>query len=155
FFFQAEDGIRDFHVTGVQTCALPILAAQREPIEALRRRVTRGERAARLTGARDELDNRLADRAELQRDVEGAHEELERWQAQLEVLRKESEALEAQRPDWRAAEQRAQQLEGFEERVAGLAEKLDRRAELERDVASSKDRLAAVEHDHAETIGSA
>src|SRR5690606_19564650 len=23
-FFQAEDGIRDFHVTGVQTCALPI-----------------------------------------------------------------------------------------------------------------------------------
>src|SRR5690606_40611871 len=26
FFFQAEDGIRDFHVTGVQTCALPILS---------------------------------------------------------------------------------------------------------------------------------
>src|SRR5690625_8011946 len=25
FFFQAEDGIRDGHVTGVQTCALPIL----------------------------------------------------------------------------------------------------------------------------------
>src|SRR5690606_31453510 len=24
FFFQAGDGIRDFHVTGVQTCALPI-----------------------------------------------------------------------------------------------------------------------------------
>src|SRR5690606_41131631 len=24
FFFQADDGIRDFHVTGVQTCALPI-----------------------------------------------------------------------------------------------------------------------------------
>src|SRR5215510_2311384 len=26
FFFQAEDGIRDGHVTGVQTCALPISA---------------------------------------------------------------------------------------------------------------------------------
>src|SRR5699024_2462833 len=26
FFFQAEDGIRDRNVTGVQTCALPILA---------------------------------------------------------------------------------------------------------------------------------
>src|SRR3989440_5532165 len=25
FFFQAEDGIRDLIVTGVQTCALPIL----------------------------------------------------------------------------------------------------------------------------------
>src|SRR5260370_35362068 len=27
FFFQAEDGIRDSSVTGVQTCALPIWAA--------------------------------------------------------------------------------------------------------------------------------
>src|SRR5437660_2046816 len=30
FFFQAEDGIRDGHVTGVQTCALPI-SRQQEP----------------------------------------------------------------------------------------------------------------------------
>src|SRR5690554_7568720 len=29
FFFQAEDGIRDADVTGVQTCALPISAAAR------------------------------------------------------------------------------------------------------------------------------
>src|SRR5690606_40409196 len=28
FFFQAEDGIRDFHVTGVQTCALPICSSR-------------------------------------------------------------------------------------------------------------------------------
>src|SRR5690625_5305822 len=28
FFFQAEDGIRDGHVTGVQTCALPISAKE-------------------------------------------------------------------------------------------------------------------------------
>src|SRR5256886_3577085 len=28
FFFQAEDGIRDLTVTGVQTCALPIAPAQ-------------------------------------------------------------------------------------------------------------------------------
>src|SRR5215471_19949980 len=27
FFFQAEDGIRDLYVTGVQTCALPIYGA--------------------------------------------------------------------------------------------------------------------------------
>src|SRR2546430_11672437 len=32
FFFQAEDGIRDLTVTGVQTCALPILPKRhREP----------------------------------------------------------------------------------------------------------------------------
>src|SRR5260370_29431006 len=29
FFFQAEDGIRDSSVTGVQTCALPISASSR------------------------------------------------------------------------------------------------------------------------------
>src|SRR5215475_15083730 len=38
FFFQAEDGIRGFHVTGVQTCALPIFVARGEtgvpPMEA-------------------------------------------------------------------------------------------------------------------------
>src|SRR5690625_7581976 len=31
FFFQAEDGIRDGHVTGVQTCALPILTSVNGP----------------------------------------------------------------------------------------------------------------------------
>src|SRR5690606_40598074 len=36
FFFQAEDGIRDFHVTGVQTCALPILLASRCLVRKLR-----------------------------------------------------------------------------------------------------------------------
>src|SRR5690606_40612952 len=30
--FQAEDGIRDFHVTGVQTCALPILLHMAIPL---------------------------------------------------------------------------------------------------------------------------
>src|SRR5690606_40246154 len=33
FFFQAEDGIRDFHVTGVQTCALPIYFPLVDPTE--------------------------------------------------------------------------------------------------------------------------
>src|SRR5205809_5394573 len=31
FFFQAEDGIRDVAVTGVQTCALPISAPPAHP----------------------------------------------------------------------------------------------------------------------------
>src|SRR3712207_8714895 len=31
FFFQAEDGIRDIGVTGVQTCALPICVASIVP----------------------------------------------------------------------------------------------------------------------------
>src|SRR5438874_5861051 len=35
FFFQAEDGIRDLYVTGVQTCALPIFAL-RQPADVRR-----------------------------------------------------------------------------------------------------------------------
>src|SRR5690606_40028750 len=32
FFFQEEDGILDFHVTGVQTCALPIWVLKTKPL---------------------------------------------------------------------------------------------------------------------------
>src|SRR5690606_39444775 len=34
-FFQAEDGIRDFHVTGVQTCALPIFGSLKKILNIL------------------------------------------------------------------------------------------------------------------------
>src|SRR2546422_6089528 len=49
FFFQAEDGIRDVAVTGVQTCALPIwrrgerLLSRRDPLA----RQGRGDQARR------------------------------------------------------------------------------------------------------------
>src|SRR5689334_24817353 len=49
FFFQAEDGIRDGTVTGVQTCALPILLRlQRGPVddEPVERRLERLEAVA-------------------------------------------------------------------------------------------------------------
>src|SRR5688572_31525211 len=56
FFFQAEDGIRDLTVTGVQTCALPIwlctrhahgnrLIAQPSPIQDIARRHAKAEPA--------------------------------------------------------------------------------------------------------------
>src|SRR5437870_12685554 len=65
FFFQAEDGIRDGHVTGVQTCALPIsrahlpslLRAQgvsgegRGGVRPLPRRVRHPRRAVRVADA--------------------------------------------------------------------------------------------------------
>src|SRR5687768_16081576 len=38
FFFQAEDGIRDVAVTGVQTCALPILIRDPRPLRPLGKR---------------------------------------------------------------------------------------------------------------------
>src|SRR6266511_1405969 len=71
FFFQAEDGIRDFHVTGVQTCALPILR-RRPPrgsasivvgdllVNPDTREVKRGEREIELTNREFELLEYLA-----------------------------------------------------------------------------------------------
>src|SRR5690625_1374696 len=41
FFFQAEDGIRDGHVTGVQTCALPISLTRRLILQKARRHPSR------------------------------------------------------------------------------------------------------------------
>src|SRR5256885_14153318 len=49
FFFQAEDGIRDYKVTGVQTCALPILpgaAPRGRAPDRARARIGRGESRA-------------------------------------------------------------------------------------------------------------
>src|SRR5699024_3678774 len=40
--FQAEDGIRDRNVTGVQTCALPILKTGRSPVGLVHGHVDRG-----------------------------------------------------------------------------------------------------------------
>src|SRR5690349_24179758 len=56
FFFQAEDGIRDLYVTGVQTCALPICPARRDR-DGLRpgraaEHVRRDAAARRLEGGR-------------------------------------------------------------------------------------------------------
>src|SRR5689334_1097119 len=47
FFFQAEDGIRDGTVTGVQTCALPIFAHRPDRTQRARRRAGRAVRPAR------------------------------------------------------------------------------------------------------------
>src|SRR2546430_7158629 len=48
FFFQAEDGIRDLTVTGVQTCALPI-----SEIEAVTERVRSALKEQGLIGAQE------------------------------------------------------------------------------------------------------
>src|SRR5688500_19671287 len=55
FFFQAEDGIRDYKVTGVQTCALPIFnRLRREDVPAV---AAMGRGVIRLPD--DKLENYL------------------------------------------------------------------------------------------------
>src|SRR5436189_5314144 len=65
FFFQAEDGIRDTSVTGVQTCALPIFARP----ERLRQEHDDAQRRALAAAARAEQRQHLAalDRSEERR----------------------------------------------------------------------------------------
>src|SRR2546421_7444610 len=61
FFFQAEDGIRDLIVTGVQTCALPIWAREAGAHRGWPERGARGviatgpARPARTVGGRSEV----------------------------------------------------------------------------------------------------
>src|SRR5256885_12686898 len=52
FFFQAEDGIRDYKVTGVQTCALPICKPQVAYKETLTRPAEGEMKYAKQTGGR-------------------------------------------------------------------------------------------------------
>src|SRR5256885_10711553 len=67
FFFQAEDGIRDYKVTGVQTCALPIFmtsrkAARRDALFVLYQWDVTGEPLASLhEGELDAYAQELAD----------------------------------------------------------------------------------------------
>src|SRR5437879_11701221 len=63
FFFQAEDGIRDTSVTGVQTCALPISSADnRHPRLARHRGELAGGRLIRLPPIRPGLKIRSEER---------------------------------------------------------------------------------------------
>src|SRR5438876_9111802 len=57
FFFQAEDGIRDGRVTGVQTCALPIFAWTEDPADDLARDLAarKGKALAAVDGAARKL----------------------------------------------------------------------------------------------------
>src|SRR3712207_1144309 len=79
FFFQAEDGIRDIGVTGVQTCALPICGAEHD-VEHLRQVDLQGRRALVVPRAargrqgrhRLEVEGRLR-RAAARRDLALGH----------------------------------------------------------------------------------
>src|SRR5256885_10116778 len=78
FFFQAEDGIRDYKVTGVQTCALPIWTD------------CRARRGRRPESGRDQPRDR--------RPLVGAVEEQGHVKQQLVDARSEEHTSELQAP---------------------------------------------------------
>src|SRR2546422_4008440 len=63
FFFQAEDGIRDVAVTGVQTCALPISSL--DQIGVLGRSVHDAARVLSVISGRDPKDSTCEERDSL------------------------------------------------------------------------------------------
>src|SRR6267154_4584804 len=72
FFFQAEDGIRDGRVTGVQTCALPIFRAAIGPSRPIVFRFSQWKQQdfrARLANTPQELEEILGPVAEAGVDV--------------------------------------------------------------------------------------
>src|SRR5690349_23881514 len=59
FFFQAEDGIRDLYVTGVQTCALPISGREKQFTGLLPPGLRMDVSESELRGKDDGVTNRL------------------------------------------------------------------------------------------------
>src|SRR5256885_5762056 len=72
FFFQAEDGIRDYKVTGVQTCALPIFRPNVETHPRFRIVVVpRSEPAVRQPSAGDDAPIAFEDLVTFGRKIPG------------------------------------------------------------------------------------
>src|SRR5256885_5707005 len=68
FFFQAEDGIRDYKVTGVQTCALPILIQQSLWVKDASEAAETAERFVSLSLAQRDADGQSIRLHDLQLD---------------------------------------------------------------------------------------
>src|SRR6266446_7241570 len=95
FFFQAEDGIRDYKVTGVQTCALPIS-------DKLRAEIATAEKTA--SAGRDSVNRQLSDLEEKTKTLQTQLEELKNERVQLaqnidEDVRERYERLFASKGD--------------------------------------------------------
>src|SRR5258706_8049442 len=103
FFFQAEDGIRDWSVTGVQTCALPIYHRSVSPQSRPRRALQEfngerrsGDRISPATGERASISRqRLVARGCQHRHLSAAPLQefdgllrLHRWPAPLRLSRR-------------------------------------------------------------------
>src|SRR5690606_40432634 len=104
FFFQAEDGIRDFHVTGVQTCALPISLQELHSEGAmptageLRNETLRELRAARKDMASARFLLALRDQPrEVQRDEIGRASCRERARAGVVAAARAEEGIDSAR----------------------------------------------------------
>src|SRR5690349_23086795 len=73
FFFQAEDGIRDLYVTGVQTCALPIFQVYGSDTVPAGKTMVELHSNFAVQGARDEVNGVLPSIHALHETMEITH----------------------------------------------------------------------------------
>src|SRR5688500_19539387 len=78
FFFQAEDGIRDYKVTGVQTCALPISIFAGSPRWMTRSITT--TTSARMPSTKNRSEERRVGKESRSRGGPGTQEEKKKCQ---------------------------------------------------------------------------
>src|SRR5699024_11634199 len=84
FFFQAEDGIRDRNVTGVQTCALPILEKE---LQRLAKDIEKAEK--NIAGLKGKLSNENFVSRAPENVVNAEREKLQKAESLLQQLRSE------------------------------------------------------------------
>src|SRR5258706_5421253 len=146
FFYQAEDGIRDWSVTGVQTCALPISLATNQ--------------RSRLTHQPPVLDLHRQRRAGDDREEREKRAERERGEARYSLADGAAEREHAAEAHERAADQvvdqvlgvaKALQAEGFRRERPG--ERAREHPEHRRDAESHHAALVAPEHEKLEKVG--
>src|SRR5437764_11284356 len=122
FFFQAEDGIRDTSVTGVQTCALPIFHDAQHTVEGERHEAV--SVLTRLANHRTTLVNLEKRRTELGGRLQKTSAEKEQLEARAQELARQRDEL-AQK----LAEAQAKRRELHEHKVATEADLAAGRAE--------------------------
>src|SRR5437868_12438448 len=114
FFFQAEDGIRDRNVTGVQTCALPI--SQR--VDDVRRQLIE-----RIEGVEEQLTRLHTEEGTTGWDVDRVEKQAtEQYIAQQERLETVRGQIEAQLGEMRQVSD--QRMERYMNRFTGVDERL-------------------------------
>src|SRR5437879_12111656 len=105
FFFQAEDGIRDTSVTGVQTCALPI--SRKKIPHLVSEQICRPAIARMLSGTRKAVSARTCGRSTAARGIVRSEERRVgkewryRWAAALSGKKKKREEMGRIRSDKR------------------------------------------------------
>lgn len=119
-----------------------VLESRKDEMAALRLSLAKAERAARLVGQRNELENRRVERAELEAEAAEARSAVESAEGDLTKGRERWAEVETRRPRLEAVEALRARLAHSKPQVDGLAGKLEGRRGLEAKLEGAEQELA-------------